>query len=70
MYFDSFEALLHMEGHGPYVWAAYLITLLVIMFILLAPLRRQRRFLRQMAGELRRARTAPTPQEEANASGS
>lgn len=24
--FDSFSAFMHMAGHGPYVWAAYAIT--------------------------------------------
>ena len=37
MYFDSLEALLAMEGHGPYVWAAYGITLLVLALVLSAP---------------------------------
>ena len=70
MYFDSLQALLHMDGHGPYVWAAYFITLLVIVFILLAPSRRRARFVGQMQGELRRAGGAPSAEGESNASGS
>ena len=31
MYFDSLQSLLHMDGHGVYVWAAYLVTLLVVI---------------------------------------
>ncbi len=54
MYFDSLDALIHMDGHGAYVWSAYLITSLVVGFLLLAPRRRQQRFLRRLAGELRR----------------
>jgi heme exporter protein D len=54
MYFDSLEALLAMEGHGPYVWAAYGITLLVLALVLSAPGRRRRRLLREVRGELRR----------------
>jgi len=54
MYFQNFEQLLHMDGHGAFVWAAYTITVLVLIAILLAPGRRQRRFLTQLAGELKR----------------
>ncbi|HKK22610.1 MAG TPA: heme exporter protein CcmD [Pseudohaliea sp.] len=54
MYFDSFGAVLAMDGHGPYVWAAYAITLLVLALVLSAPGRRRRRLLRQVRGELRR----------------
>ena len=54
MYFDSLGALLAMDGHGPYVWAAYGITLLVLALVLSAPGRRRRRLLRDVRGELRR----------------
>lgn len=70
MYFDSIGALLQMDGHGIYVWAAYGITLAVIVFILLSPARRKKHFLRQLAGELRRSQGAPGTQEESNASSS
>lgn len=69
MYFDTFQAALYMDGHGTYVWAAYLITLLVIVFILLAPARRRARFVGRMQGELRRAAGAPSAKGESNASG-
>ena len=58
MYFQTLEQLLHMEGHGAFVWAAYAITVFVIIAILLAPGRRQRRFLTQLAGELKRQQVA------------
>ncbi len=54
MYFQSLNELLHMDGHGAFVWTAYIITIAVIAVILVAPLRRQRGVLRQLAGELRR----------------
>ena len=38
MYFDSWTELLAMDGHGIYVWSAYTIALLVIMYNLVAPL--------------------------------
>ena len=55
MYFDSLDALLQMDGHGAYVWSAYAITLVVIVFMLLLPARRKKRFLRQLSAELRRS---------------
>ena len=58
MYFDSFEALLAMDGHGVFVWSAYLVTVLVIAYMLLSPLRRRRRLLRELAGAQRRAQGA------------
>ncbi len=60
MYFDSLEALLYMDGHGGFVWAAYAITLVVIVSLLIAPRRRQTKLLAQLAGELRRERGAPS----------
>jgi len=58
MYFQSMNDLLYMDGHGAFVWTAYAITIIVIAVILIAPLRRQRGFLRQLAGELRRQQGA------------
>ena len=54
MYFDSLQAALSMEGHGSFVWVAYLITLLIISAILLLPALRRRRLLRRVATELAR----------------
>lgn len=59
MYFDSLQALLTMDGHGVYVWTAYLVTVVVVALVLLAPLRRKKRFLRQLSSELKRAQDAP-----------
>ena len=56
LYFHSIDALLAMDGHGTFVWSAYLITVVVVAAILIAPRRRQRRFLRRLAGEIKRAR--------------
>ena len=64
MYFDSVEAALSMAGHGGYVWSAYTISLLVVALILLAPRRRQRKFLRRLAGEQKRRQQGHTAMEE------
>ena len=58
MYFENLSALLYMDGHGPFVWAAYLITAIVITLILVSPGRRRRRLLRDLAGELKRQQLA------------
>lgn len=55
MYFESVAAALQMEGHGAFVWSAYLITLGAIVLILYAPKRREKRFLRQLEGQIRRS---------------
>jgi heme exporter protein D len=58
MYFDSLHAALNMDGHGVYVWTAYLVSMFVILIALLAPVFRRRRFLLQLAAELKRAQAA------------
>ena len=55
MYFDSMQAMLHMDGHGAFVWSAYAITAIVLVLILVVPRRRARGALRRIAGEQRRA---------------
>jgi heme exporter protein D len=74
MYFHSLDALLYMDGHGAYVWAAYAVTAVVVAGLLVIPRRRQRRQLLELAGELRRKHAAPTQtpsatQEDEHASG-
>lgn len=59
MYFDSFRALLEMDGHGLYVWSAYGISLIVIALLVVAPFRRRRRLLAAIrAGQQREAAAA------------
>ena len=64
MYFDTLNAALYMDGHGAYVWSAYLITALVLAGILVLPLRRQRNFLQRLAGDIRRQQGARAPSGE------
>ena len=63
MYFDSLHSVVVMEGHGVYVWAAYAVTVLVVVATLAIPVRRQKRLLGQLAAEDRRARGAPAAGE-------
>ncbi|WIO73339.1 heme exporter protein CcmD [Porticoccaceae bacterium LTM1] len=52
--FDSFSAFLNMGGHGPYVWSAVVISLLLMVFLVVAPLRRKRALLQQIDRQVRR----------------
>jgi len=42
-----------MAGHGPYVWGCYGITALVLVYLVVSPLRRQKRFLQEQRRLLR-----------------
>ena len=54
MYFESFKAALVMDGHGVFVWTAYGIAVIAISLILILPKLKERKILRQIAGEFRR----------------
>jgi len=54
MYFESLSAALHMDGHGVFVWSAYLVTTLVVAAVLIVPKRREKLFFRQLQGVLKR----------------
>lgn len=46
MYFDSFNELLHMGGHGVFVWPAYLATGVSLLGLIIYPLRRKQKLVR------------------------
>ena len=54
MSFASFGEFLAMGTHGPYVWSAYGISLLVLALNLFLPLRARRVYLQGEARRLRR----------------
>ncbi len=60
-YFDSLGDFVRMGGHGPYVWACYLITWGVLLYLLLSPGIRRRRWVRRQAALLRRAQSPSQP---------
>ncbi len=65
MYFDNLSAALTMDGHGAFVWSAYVIATVAIALILALPRRKERKILLQLAGEIRRQQTqteSPTGQ--------
>ena len=45
--FADFAEFMAMHGHGPYVWAAYGITLIAIIYLLIAPIMDARAFFKQ-----------------------
>lgn len=54
MSFASFGEFLAMGHHGPYVWSAYGISLLVLALNVLLPILARRRYLQDEARRLRR----------------
>ncbi|MDF5805803.1 heme exporter protein CcmD [Pseudomonas aeruginosa] len=54
MSFESFGDFLAMGHHGPYVWSAYGIGLLVLAINVAEPLLARRRYLQEEARRLRR----------------
>ncbi len=54
MYFDSIQAAWQMDGHGPYVWGAYLSTLFVIALLIIGPVMRAKTARKQLLAESRR----------------
>jgi heme exporter protein D len=66
--FENLHDLWEMSGHGPFVWSAYAITLVVLIAVLYAPLARQRRFFAQQQQiEKRRTVQAQTQRGEPQA---
>ena len=54
MYFDSLQALIAMDGHGPYVWGAYGMCFVVMAALVAAPIRRQAALKKQIRQQARR----------------
>lgn len=48
MYFANISELWAMDGHGPYVWSAYAIVLVVMVAAAWIPIRRHRLIARQV----------------------
>lgn len=46
--FESFADFMTMSGHGPYVWACYGITFLIVSYLLVSPVRQKAALKRQL----------------------
>lgn len=53
--FESMSDFWHMAGHGPYVWVCYLLTWLVIGWLVMSPQVKKRRFMASLARQQRLA---------------
>lgn len=53
MYFENFSSLLHMDGHGLYVWSAYAVGLLLIAYNVIAPLMARTRVVEHAKRQMR-----------------
>ncbi len=58
MYFESVHAVLTMDGHGGFVWSAYAVTCGVVGWLLVAPMLRRTRILRDLRGAHKRSEGA------------
>ncbi|MGI9273321.1 MAG: heme exporter protein CcmD [Endozoicomonas sp.] len=59
MYFEDLTSFITMGGHGPYVWSAYGIGLVVLTWNVLAPLRARKRIVAQVQRQARQQRPQP-----------
>jgi heme exporter protein D len=60
MYFASLQDLLIMDGHGIYVWSTVIVTLLVMVWLLVAPMLSRRALLKEVARDILRERARQT----------
>lgn len=56
MQFDSFAEFIAMGRHGFYVWLAYGLSALIVIYNVLAPLMRRRKLMKEQAQRIRRER--------------
>lgn len=56
MYFANFQDLLRMDGHGIYVWSAVVISLLILAWLIVAPILSRRALLKEVARDILRER--------------
>lgn len=52
--FESINDFIQMGGHGYYVWSAYLISLSVLIWLVVSPLQRKRKFMQEMVRQQQR----------------
>lgn len=52
--FDNVSGMLHMAGHGIYVWTAVLVTLALIAWLIINPLLQRRHVIKEIAQDVAR----------------
>ena len=70
MYFDSLQQLVFMDGHGIYVWSAFIISLTVMVGLVVKPLCQKKQEFKniQLHIKLQQVNQAATQKEESDAS--
>lgn len=61
--FDSIADFIAMNGHGPYVWASYVITFAILIFLLVSPLLQKKAFVKQQIKQQKLAQANNTASE-------
>lgn len=54
MHFDSLADFIAMGGHGLYVWLAYSIALVIVVFNIVSPILRKKQFMADYRKRLKR----------------
>lgn len=57
--FANLADFIAMNGHGSYVWAAYLITLVALVILVWLPIQQQRAFFQRQRRQQQRAGQQP-----------
>ncbi|CAI8162983.1 MAG: Uncharacterised protein [Cellvibrionales bacterium UBA7375] len=70
MYFDSLQQLVFMDGHGIYVWSAFIISLTVMVGLVVKPLCQKKQEFKniQLHIKLQQVNQAATQKEATDAS--
>ena len=70
MYFDSLQQLVFMDGHGIYVWSAFIISLTVMVGLVVKPLCQKKQEFKniQLHTKLQQVNQAATQKEATDAS--
>ena len=53
MYFESLYEIVFMDGHGTYVWSAYLFSFSVILMMIWLPQARLRRSIKHLVSKFK-----------------
>lgn len=63
--FESLADFLAMSGHGPYVWASYVITFIALIFLVVRPVLQQKALVTQQQKLRKLAQNAPARDQSA-----
>ena len=59
--FESLDAFITMGGHGPHVWARYLLVYIILIYLTLSPLLSKKTFLKQQKKLLQLQKNSQDP---------